>query len=47
MSAMSEVDTELRLIPATCGERAAYSRYVDYFDVPEADVWASMWGELR
>lgn len=44
MSAMSEVDTELRLIGAAHGEQAAYVRYVQYFDVPEADVWASIWG---
>lgn len=44
MSAMSEVDTELRLVGAACGEQAAYSRYVDYLGVPEADVWASIWG---
>lgn len=44
MSAMSEIDAELRLIGAAHGERAAYDRYVDYFDVPEAHVWASIWG---
>lgn len=44
MSAMSEVDVELRLIGATHGEGAAYSRFVDYFGVPEADVWAELWG---
>lgn len=44
MSAMSEIDAELRVIGAAYGEQAAYERYVDYLGVPEAEVWASIWG---